>query len=85
MTPEQRTIHGQALLDNPVFQEANEKVNKDINRELDRVKPNDVETMKGLVMMRQGVNKYAAYIISEATNSDNKVKEFNARPKRFRF
>lgn len=83
MTPEQRKIHGQAILDNPVFMEALDEINKGINRDMDHVKPDDIKTMQGLIMTRQAVNKVINYIMNEANNSDNKVKEFNARPKRF--
>lgn len=80
MTPQEREMHSKLLLDNPVFRELMEEVNKGINRELDIIKPDDIKSMQGIVMMRQAVNKIAQYITVSAT--DNQVGQFNAKQKK---
>lgn len=80
MTPQEREMHSKLLMENPVFLELMDEVNKGINREFDTVKPDDTLTMQGLVMMRQAVNKIVQYLAINAT--DNTVDNFNARQKK---
>ena len=75
-----RAMHAQLLLDNPVFIEALDEVNKSINRELDKVKPDDIKSMQGLVMQRQSVNKIIQHIYTSAKSGQ--VVAYNAAQKR---
>jgi len=75
-----RADHATQLLDNPIFQEALEQVNKAINVEMDKVSPTDKETALALIHLRQAANRIIQHIINVA--SSPKVTEFNAKQKR---
>lgn len=76
----------QVILDREYFQRALQQITDGINRELDDVKPNDIETIKALVAQRQAANKIVQHIVFVAQDNDSKVKTFNAKPKnRFGF
>ncbi len=83
MDDKMRAHQAKLLLDNPVFLEALEQVQMGINREMDTVKPNDVEAMKWLVLSRQAANRIINHITEAA--KDDKIGEYNARLKRKRF
>jgi len=78
-----RAHQAQLLLDNQIFQEALEEVNKSINREMDSIKLNDKDSAYQLIQLRQAANKIVNYINTVATC--DKVPEFNARKKRSLF
>jgi len=75
-----RAHQAQLLLDNQIFQEALEEVNKSINREMDNIKLNDKDSSYQLIQLRQAANKIVTYIHTVATS--DKVEEFNALKKR---
>lgn len=79
MDDQMRAHQAQLLLDNQVFQECCEEINKSLNREMDKVK-NDKELALSLIRDRQSINKVINYIYSACES--NKVTEFNARKKR---
>lgn len=79
MNDEIRAVHAKALLENPIFIEALERINQSINREMDKIK-NDEKHALSLVKDRQAVNKVIQYVVSVAEN--HKVTEFNQK-KRF--
>jgi len=76
----EREFNAKALLDNPIFMELLEEVNKGINRDMDMVKPDDVKGMQALVLLRQASTKIVTFIVSAAESG--KITEFNAKPKR---
>ena len=77
---EQLVMYAKELLSNPFFKEVLFEVNKDINREMDNVKPDDLKAMQGLVLLRQSMTKIITHISVSAESE--KVTAFNAKPKR---
>jgi len=74
------SFHAKQLLSNPVFLTLLEEISKDIGREMDAVKADDLKTMQALVLLRQAQTKIISYVANAAESE--KVTEFNAKPKR---
>ena len=72
--------HAKNLLENPVFKSALEEVNKEINREMDMVKHDDLKAMQSLILLRQAANRIITHVVNTAESG--KITEFNAKPKR---
>lgn len=73
-------FHAKQLLSNPVFIGILESINKDIGREMDMVKPDDLKTMQALVLLRQASTKIITHVALAAESG--KITEFNAKTKR---
>ena len=73
-------FHAKQLLSNPVLIGILESINKDIGREMDTVKPDDLKAMQALVLLRQASTKIITHVVS--ASESGKITEFNAKPKR---
>lgn len=68
------------LLANPVFISLLENVNKEVGREMDRVKLDDAKAIQALVSLRQASTKIITYIVTAAESG--KITDFNAKGKK---
>lgn len=73
-------FHAKQLLDNPVFINTLESINKDIGLEMDMVKPDNLKQMQALVLLRQASTKIITHVVLAAESG--KITEFNAKTKR---
>ena len=83
MESDELAMHGQLLLDNPVFQMALEEVRNGIGREMDNAGLDDVKTHQALVLMRQAANRVVQHVIGCAQSG--KIEQFNAKRRKGRF